>query len=99
MEFDWRVGSVWNKTDTIDILGTTLGFAQKVEYEPLVDFLVLLDVLIDLEDEPASEFVVGVLPGGIDALPEIVNSTDIASFSLDLVTRIGSKITRIYYLY
>lgn len=97
MEFDWGVGAMRNKTDTVDIFSTALGFAQEVEYQPFVDFLILLDVLIDLENESASEFVVEVLPGGVDALPEIVNGTDVASLALDLVARIGSKITQIRY--
>jgi hypothetical protein len=87
VELKGGVEAVRDETDTVDVLCATLGLAKEVEDEPLVDLLVLLDVPVDLEDEATPEAVLRVLPGGIDALPEVIDGRDVAFSVIDGVSK------------
>ena len=44
----------------------------------------MVDFLVDLEDKPAPELVFLILPGGVDALPEVVDGADDPCVTLNL---------------
>jgi hypothetical protein len=88
------VVAVGNEPDAIDVPNTTLGLAQEVEDEPFIDLLVVLDGLIDLEDEPTPVLIAGILPGGIDALPEIIDGIDVVVLVIDTESTIMNSILR-----
>jgi hypothetical protein len=46
--------------------------------------LVPVDVLVNLEDEPATVFVVDVLPGEVDVLAEVVQGITVTAAAVDV---------------
>jgi F420-0:gamma-glutamyl ligase len=91
VELEIGVGFVRNKSNAIDIFGTTLGFTKKVKDKPLVDFLVFFNILIDLKNESSPIVVIRVLPSRIYAFPEIVNGTDESSFTIGSVPKLAKN--------
>lgn len=76
-----------NKANTVDFFSTFFGLPQEVENEPFVDFLVLVDLFVNLENEPSAIFVVLVLPGRVDALSEVIDGPDAAGLAVNLIPR------------
>lgn len=49
VEFEGIVWTMGNKSQTVDLFGTSLGFAQEVQNQPFIDFLVSVIIFFDLE--------------------------------------------------
>lgn len=62
--------------------------SQKIEHDPLVDFLGVSILLIHLECKAASFGVDLIFPRRLDILPEVVNGVNLAPLALDLVPRL-----------
>ena len=76
-----------NESDTVDFLGTVLAFPQKIEDQPLIDFLLFFFLSVDLKDKPTSRSIFFVLPSGLDSIPEVVNCIHFSLFPIDCKTR------------
>ena len=76
-----------DKTNAVDFFCRTFGLTKEIENKPLIDLLKILNFLINLEEEPASKFVVLILPSWIDSFPEVVNCNDATILSVNLIPK------------
>jgi len=83
VELEGSIGLMGDEPDAIYVLGAALGFTKEIEKEPFINFLILFNVLVNLENESASKFVILILPSWIDSFSEIIDSTNILGVILN----------------
>ena len=89
VEQQGRVEPRRDEPDPVHLLALRVVLAQEVEDQPLVDFFVVLVLAVDLENEPASHSILGVLPSRRDAVTEVVNGVDLAELPVDQVAELS----------
>jgi len=89
VEFERSIGFVGDEPDSIYVLGAAFGFAKEIEKEPFINFLILFNILINLENKSASKLVILIFPSRIDSFSEIIDSTDILGVILDFKPKIS----------
>ena len=47
--------------------------------------------VVDLEDEPGTLGVVGVFPGGLDAVSEVIDGVDLPLFAVNFIAKSGQE--------
>ena len=91
VELDRGVRFGRDESNTVDFLSAIFGLAQEVVDQPLVDFLVGGLGAVDLEDKPGTLGVVGVFPGGLDAVAEVIDGVDLPLFAVNFIAKSGQE--------
>ena len=86
MQLDWSLRLWGNKANPIDFFSAIFGFTQKVKNKPMVNLFVQCLLFVYLEDQPASFGVTFVLPSGLNPISEIINSSDLSLFAINIIS-------------
>ena len=78
-----------NEPEAADVLAVLEIFSQEEKDKVGVEFILVLLIPVDGENEAASLFITGILPFGFNALLEIFNRVDPTPFILNQVATLG----------
>lgn len=92
MKVNIDIRPMGNKTNSINIFRAALRFPKEVKNKPFIDFLVFINILINLEYESASKLIIGIFPSRSDSFPKIINRTDVPGTAIDIEARISIKL-------
>lgn len=75
-----------NESKAINVLAMIEVFSKQKQHQVSIDLIFILLSFINREDEPASVFVVRILPLGFDARLEVLEGINASELVLDGVT-------------